>query len=110
DEDALTGAIGPGEDFPAGDFRTRYFRDDRRLEAARRAEALCDLLGEEAATLPELALRFILSRAEVTTVIPGMRRPEHAKANASVSDGRALFGGRRAGPPSPGWENDWSRG
>jgi aryl-alcohol dehydrogenase-like predicted oxidoreductase len=90
DEGSLTGAIRPDTRFAAGDWRHRYFRGDRRAEAARRADALLPLLGDAAATLPELALRFVLSRPEVSTVIPGMRRVEHAQANAAVSDGRLL--------------------
>jgi aryl-alcohol dehydrogenase-like predicted oxidoreductase len=90
DEGTLTGAIRPDTQFAAGDWRHRYFRGDRRAEAARRADALLPLLGDGAKTLSELALRFILSRPEVSTVIPGMRRAEHARANAAVSDGRLL--------------------
>ena len=90
DEGSLTGAIRPDTQFVDGDWRHRYFRGERRAEAARRADALLPLLGTEAATLPELALRFILSRPEVSTVIPGMRRAAHAQANAAVSDGRPL--------------------
>ncbi len=41
-------------------------------------------------TLPELALRFILANPDVTTVIPGMRRPRHVDANLGISDGQAL--------------------
>jgi|SRR5262245_840139 len=107
DEGALTGAIGPDTRFEDGDFRNRYFRGDRKTEAARRAEALRPLLGEEAATLPELALRFILSRPEVSTVIPGMRRPEHAKANAAVSDGRALSKDLLARLAGHAWDKNW---
>jgi len=41
-------------------------------------------------TMPELALRFILSNPDVATVIPGMRRLEHVRANTAVSDGTRL--------------------
>jgi aryl-alcohol dehydrogenase-like predicted oxidoreductase len=41
-------------------------------------------------TLPELSLRFILEHPAVSTVIPGMRRPGHVRANLGVSDGRPL--------------------
>jgi aryl-alcohol dehydrogenase-like predicted oxidoreductase len=37
-------------------------------------------------TLPELALRFILSHPAVTTAIPGMRRRRHVGANLAISD------------------------
>lgn len=90
DEGALTGTVRADTVFPEGDWRNDYFAGKRRAEVGRRADALSELLGDEAKTLPELALRFCLSRSEVTTVIPGMRRPEHARANAAVSDGRRL--------------------
>lgn len=41
-------------------------------------------------TMPELALRFILANPDVSTVIPGMRRPRHVEENLGVSDGRPL--------------------
>ena len=37
------------------------------------------------ATLPDLALRFILGNPDVTTVIPGMRRPAHVEKNLAAS-------------------------
>lgn len=88
DEGALTGRIRADTVFPPGDWREDYFAGDRRAEAGRRADALAKVLGDEAETLPELALRFCLSRPEVSTVIPGMRRAEHVRANvAAVSKG-----------------------
>lgn len=107
DEGALTGTIRPDTVFPDGDWRHRYFRDDRKAEAARRADALAELLGDEAATLPELALRFILSRREVSTVIPGMRRPAHARSNAAVSDGRALSPELLRRLRAHAWKKNW---
>jgi hypothetical protein len=41
-------------------------------------------------TLPEMALRFILSNRDVVTVIPGMRRPAHVEANLAASDAGPL--------------------
>ena len=107
DEGALTGAIRPETTFPEGDWRHRYFSGDRPAEAARRADALRPLLGEEAKTLPELALRFILSRPEVSTVIPGMRRAEHARANAAASDGRVLSAGLLETLRAHAWDKNW---
>jgi aryl-alcohol dehydrogenase-like predicted oxidoreductase len=107
DEGALTGAIRPDTAFPTGDWRNAYFRGDRKAEAARRADALRELLGDEAKTLPELALRFVLSRPEVSTVIPGMRRPEHARANAAVSDGRAISPELLARLAPHAWDKNW---
>jgi aryl-alcohol dehydrogenase-like predicted oxidoreductase len=43
-------------------------------------------------TLADMALRFILSNPDVSTVIPGMRRAANVQANTAASD---------AGPLSP---------
>jgi aryl-alcohol dehydrogenase-like predicted oxidoreductase len=37
-------------------------------------------------TLPELALRFILSNHDVATAIPGMRKTRNVDANLATSD------------------------
>jgi aryl-alcohol dehydrogenase-like predicted oxidoreductase len=90
DEGGLTGTITPDSTFPEGDFRRDYFAGDRKRQVFERAEGLTKLLGPEAATLPELALRFCLSHDAVSTVIPGMRRTATVDANVAVSDGRRL--------------------
>jgi aryl-alcohol dehydrogenase-like predicted oxidoreductase len=90
DEGALTGAIRPDTTFPAGDWRNNYFKGNRRQQVFDRAEKLRLLLGPEAATLPELALRFCLHHPAVTTVIPGMRSVRNVEANCAASDGRHL--------------------
>jgi len=110
DEGALTGGVGPDTVFPRGDWRERYFRGERKAEAARRAKALQQLLGDEAATLPELALRFCLSRPEVSTVIPGMRRVKHARDNTAVSDGRRLSPELLGRLEAHAWEKNWYGG
>ena len=43
-------------------------------------------------TMPQMALRFILANPDVSTIIPGMRRPEHLAANVAAA---------RAGPLPP---------
>ncbi|MGH7233676.1 MAG: aldo/keto reductase [Nitrospiraceae bacterium] len=90
DEGGLTGTITPQTSFPEGDWRNEYFRDDRKAQVAERVTAVAALLGQEAASLPELALRFCLSHPAVSTVIPGMRTSQHVRANVTVSDGRRL--------------------
>jgi aryl-alcohol dehydrogenase-like predicted oxidoreductase len=110
DEGTLTGTVRPDTRFPDGDWRHRYFSGNRRAEAARRADALVPLLGDGAKTLPELALRFILSRPEVSTVIPGMRRAAHARANAAVSDGRLLDSALLEKLEGHAWEKNWYGG
>ena len=90
DEGGLTGKITPETTFPEGDFRNHYFGDDRKQQIVKRANALKKLLGKEAATLPELALRFCLHHPAVSTVIPGMRSTANVEANCLFSDGRKL--------------------
>lgn len=107
DEGALAGAVAPDTAFPRGDWRLRYFRGDRKEESWRRVGALRALLGTEAATLPELALRFCLAPTEVSTVIPGMRRPEHVRANAAVSDGRAVSARLLEELRAHAWDKNW---
>jgi aryl-alcohol dehydrogenase-like predicted oxidoreductase len=41
-------------------------------------------------TLPEMALRFILSHPAVSTTIAGMRKPEHVRQNIAASDAGPL--------------------
>jgi aryl-alcohol dehydrogenase-like predicted oxidoreductase len=41
-------------------------------------------------TMPELALRYILSDARVSTVIPGMRNVAHVGPNIAAGAGRGL--------------------
>ena len=90
DEGGLTGTITPETAFPKGDWRNDYFAGDRKRQVFERTEALKNLLGSEAKTLPELALRFCLSDDAVTTVIPGMRRTTTVDANVAAADGRRL--------------------
>jgi aryl-alcohol dehydrogenase-like predicted oxidoreductase len=107
DEGALTGAITPGTTFPPGDFRNNYFKGARKEEVFRRTEALKRLLGAEARSLPELALRFCLHPPAVSTVIPGMRSVRNVRANCSVSDGRTLSNSLLAQLRAHAWEKNF---
>jgi aryl-alcohol dehydrogenase-like predicted oxidoreductase len=110
DEGGLTGAIRADTTFPPADWRHSYFRGERKAEAERRARALEPLLGPEAETLAELALRFCLSRLEVSTVIPGMRREAHARANVAVSDRRLLSAELLTELEKHAWDKYWYGG
>ncbi len=93
DEGGLTGKIAPGVTFPKDDWRHGYFKGDRPAQVAARVAKLQPVLLKESKTLVEGALRFCLSHPAVSTVIPGMRTPDHARANCAVSDGRTLSPG-----------------
>lgn len=90
DEGGLSGNINLGTQFADGDFRQHYFSDTHLKELVKRTDELKKLLGEEAKTLPELALRYILSWDEISTVIPGTRKVKNAQSNTAISDGRKL--------------------
>ena len=107
DEGALTGQIKADTVFPAGDWRAEYFAGGRKAEAERRAKALAGVLDEQVDTLPELALRFCLSSPEVSTVIPGMRRPAHVRQNTRASTKGALPAGMLAKLKSHAWDKNW---
>jgi aryl-alcohol dehydrogenase-like predicted oxidoreductase len=84
DEGTLTGTLTLDSRWPDGDFRNNYFNRENLTESVQRAAALEAVL-PTGMTLPELALRFILSNPDVSVVIPGMRRPEHVRANVAAS-------------------------
>ena len=86
DEGSLTGKIRPETEFADDDFRNQYFGGDRKKEVWQHVQKIVKDTGTELNDLPALALRFCLSDSAVSSVIPGMRRPEHAQANAAASD------------------------
>ncbi|MEJ7809574.1 MAG: aldo/keto reductase [Gemmatimonadaceae bacterium] len=89
DEGSLTGTLTRDSTWPAGDFRSAYFAGGALDETLDRVEAM-DRALPAGASLPETALRFILSHDAVSTVIPGMRRPHHVRANLAASDAGPL--------------------
>ena len=89
DEGTLTGTLTRASRWPEGDWRNTYFVPENLAASVDRAERLRPLI-PAGSTMPELALRFILSSPEVATVIPGMRRPAHVRANLAASDAGPL--------------------
>ncbi len=89
DEGSLTGTMRRGMTWPNGDWRNLYFTREKLDETLTRVEAVRHDL-PAGMTLPELALRFILSNPDVATVIPGMRRRTNVEANLAVADGLGL--------------------
>jgi aryl-alcohol dehydrogenase-like predicted oxidoreductase len=89
DEGSLTGTLTRKTTWPEGDWRNLYFSREKLAETLDRVEALQSDL-PSGMSLPELALRFILSSPDVSTVIPGMRTVQHVEQNLRISDGRRL--------------------
>lgn len=90
DEGGLSGKLLPDMPLDPDTFQGSYFRGERLKETYARAERLKVLLRDGVETLPKLALKFCLSHPAVSTVIPGMRRPEHVEENCVVSDAPPL--------------------
>ncbi|MFJ4896914.1 aldo/keto reductase [Streptomyces sp. NPDC088727] len=107
DEGGLTGRITAGTTFPEGDWRNRYFRDDRPAQVERRVAAIVADLGIEPDAVAEHALRFVLSSPAVSTVIPGMRSVRNVERNTALSDGRPLTEDQLAVLAGHRWQRDF---
>ncbi len=96
DEGTLTGTLTKSSRWPEGDWRNTYFVPDNLIPSVERAEKLKAVLDrwnrehDEEISMPELALRFILSNPTVTTIIPGMRKLSHVQANIAASEAGRL--------------------
>ena len=90
DEGSLTGSFTAKTQFPRGDWRAGYFRDERLAETCRRVERLKEFLDPETPDPATLALKFVLNPPAISTVIPGMRRVENVERNCRASDGTRL--------------------
>ena len=89
DEGSLTGTLTPESRWPDGDFRNSYFNPSNLAATLPRVDALAAAL-PAGLSLPDAALRFILSHPDVSVVIPGMRRERHVRANAAAAAAGAL--------------------
>ncbi len=74
DEGVLTGRIGPETELEEGDFRNRYFREERKREVSERVRTIVSELGATEDDIAEIALRYVLSQPAVSTAIPGCAR------------------------------------
>jgi aryl-alcohol dehydrogenase-like predicted oxidoreductase len=85
DEGSLTGTLTKNTTWPKGDFRNLYFVRENLEATVDRVDSLKELL-PAGMTLPEMALRFILSNHDVDVVIPGMRKEAHVRSNVGASE------------------------
>jgi aryl-alcohol dehydrogenase-like predicted oxidoreductase len=89
DEGSLGGKMTRDTTFPDGDWRKGYFNPKNLNATLDRVDRLREDL-PPGMTLPELAIRFILSNPVVSTIIVGMRKEEHVRGNVALSDAGAL--------------------
>jgi len=102
DEGSLAGTLTLGSRWPEARLAEQLLRpgEPRGDDPAGRGDQVA---GAEGQTMAQLALRFILSSPDVTTVIPGMRSVEHLAANLAASAAGPLpRTGRRAARASLG--------
>jgi aryl-alcohol dehydrogenase-like predicted oxidoreductase len=84
DEGTLTGTLTRDSQWPAGDWRNTYFVQENLTSSVAHAEALRPLI-PGGHSMPEIALRFILTNPDVSTTIPGMRKLKNVEANCAAS-------------------------
>jgi aryl-alcohol dehydrogenase-like predicted oxidoreductase len=89
DEGTLARAVTLDTKFPAGDWRASYFVPENLTASVERAGRLSAIL-PKGMTLPEMAIRFILSNPDVSTTIPGMRRKSHVLSNMAAAEAGKL--------------------
>jgi len=89
DEGSLGGKMTLATRFPKDDWRSGYFGPENLGKTVKRIDQLKQIL-PTGMTLPEMSLRFILSHPAVSTIIAGMRKPDHVRQNIAVSDAGPL--------------------
>lgn len=89
DEGSLGGKMTLETKFPEADWRAKYFNPENLANTLKRVEALRNDL-PEGVSIPEAAIRFILSHKAVSTMIIGMRKLEHVRQNLALSDAGPL--------------------
>jgi aryl-alcohol dehydrogenase-like predicted oxidoreductase len=89
DEGSLGGKMTLETRFPKDDWRALYFGPENLANTIERVEKLKKIV-PEGMTLPEMALRFILSHPAVSTTIIGMRASSHVRKNIATSDAGPL--------------------
>jgi aryl-alcohol dehydrogenase-like predicted oxidoreductase len=103
DEGSLGGKLTLASRWPEGDWRNTYFNPDNLKATVERVEKLKEIL-PAGMSLPEMAIRFILSNRDVSTAIAGMRKPEHVRANLAYSDAGSLDAGLLAELKKHRWD------
>lgn len=89
DEGSLGGKMTLQTRFPEGDWRAGYFGPENLPNTIKRVDKLKEIV-PRGMSLPEMALRFILSHPAVSTTIAGMRKAEHVEQNIATSDAGPL--------------------
>jgi aryl-alcohol dehydrogenase-like predicted oxidoreductase len=89
DEGTLTDTLTLDSKWPAGDWRNTYFVPENLKASVEHAQSLRPMV-PKGKSMAELALRFILNNADVSTTIPGMRKLKNVEANLAAADAGPL--------------------
>jgi aryl-alcohol dehydrogenase-like predicted oxidoreductase len=89
DEGSLGGKMTMETHFPKDDWRAGYFGPENLIATIQRIDKLKKIV-PAGMTLPEMAMRFILSNPVVSTTIAGMRKSGHVRENIAASDAGPL--------------------
>jgi aryl-alcohol dehydrogenase-like predicted oxidoreductase len=89
DEGSLGGKLTLESRWPEGDWRNSYFNPENLKATVERIDKLKKIL-PNGMSLPEMAIRFILSNRDVSSAIVGMCDPQHVRANIAYSDAGPL--------------------
>jgi aryl-alcohol dehydrogenase-like predicted oxidoreductase len=111
DEGTLAGTLSLESRWPAGDWRNSYFVPENLKASVERAERLRPLI-PAGMSMAEMALRFILNHPAVSTIIPGMRKPEHVANNLAASGAGPLPDELHTSLRAHRWDRrptDWSQ-
>jgi aryl-alcohol dehydrogenase-like predicted oxidoreductase len=111
DSGALTGAWTADSyaSWQPGSQPHQMFRGERFAETLARVERLKLLSAPYYATLAEAAIRYVLSRPEMSTLIPGMRSKAEVDMNIRYSDGAVFPADLAAALPNHGWVRNYYR-
>jgi aryl-alcohol dehydrogenase-like predicted oxidoreductase len=79
----LTGKFNAGSSFPANDHRRNRLTPEVIAATTKALDPVWKLCDKYKCTKTQLALSYVLSYSEVSTVIPGIRTVEHVEQNTS---------------------------
>jgi aryl-alcohol dehydrogenase-like predicted oxidoreductase len=103
DEGSLGGKMTLETSFPKDDWRSGYFGPENLAKTLKRVDKLKEIVPRDM-SLPEMSLRFILSNPAVSTIIAGMRKPDHVRQNIAAADAGPLEGSLLAELKKHRWE------
>jgi len=94
DEGSLTGKYGADHEYAESDFRRKFFQGDRQNRTVNRVNEIrrdLERFGiDDQYSLADVALKFVLARPEVSSVLVGMRNTDQVEKNCRVSNRRDL--------------------